>query len=101
MSYQKGPGRKLGALLRLSTLGLPLLFSMTEHQFVASAYFSRDGRFKYVTDSFDDAMKRARFWYDLFIREWGGYSVEGVEVTSICVRKPCGTEVELMSKRGQ
>ncbi len=69
---------------------------MTKPEFVAYAYFSRGGRFKFVANSYDDAMARAQFWYDLFMTEWGGRSVEGEEVTSICVVKPCGTEVELL-----
>jgi hypothetical protein len=53
---------------------------------------------KYVSECYDDALKRAQFWYDLFVVEWGGRSVEGEEVTSICVRKPCGSEVELLRR---
>jgi len=71
---------------------------MAAGDFEAYAYFARGGRFKYAAQSFDDALKRAQFWYDLFITQWGGRSVEGDEVTSICVRKPCGTEVELMGR---
>lgn len=69
------------------------------HEFEAIAYFSNGGRLKYEAPNLEEAMTRAQFWFDLFVREWGGKSVEGDEVTSICVRKPCGTEVEYLKKK--
>jgi len=54
---------------------------------------------KYRATNYEDALERAQFWYKLFILEWGGKSVNGEWVTSICVRKPCGAEVELMGRK--
>lgn len=68
-------------------------------EFVTFAFFSHGGRMKYASHTLDEAMVRAKFWYTLFVEEYGGYSVEGEEVTSICVRQPCGAEIELLRKK--
>jgi hypothetical protein len=67
--------------------------------FVAIAFFSQGGRMSYASETLDDAMTRAKFWHGLFVEEYGGRSVEGEEVTSICVRQPCGNEIELLRKK--
>lgn len=67
-------------------------------KFVACTYFSTGGRIRFESESYDEVMVRAQFWYDLFVLEWGGFSVEGEEVTSICVSKPCGDQIEFVKK---
>ena len=65
-------------------------------EFFACMYFANGGRLKYASENFEDAMERARFWYNLFVLEWKGRFADGAKIVSICVRKPCGTEIELM-----